>query len=201
MTYTDQTFYDAVAGDPKAVDLTLRQFEPLVHKFARRYLYMGQEHMYEDFVQEGMIGILKAIKTFDLEYRYKGKAIRPMTWIFPNVRAAIQGVARPEMKNPKYSLSLEQSDWGNNLEDLNSYELKEEFSQIDIEALVKDGCGPLDSKRAQIVCDRFGLLGRKPMRQGEVAQKYGLSKQATNGHIARFSKKIKEKHPHLKDLL
>jgi RNA polymerase sigma factor (sigma-70 family) len=199
--YTDETFYNAVRGDSRAVSETLKKFTPLVHKFAHKYKFMGQEHMYDDLVQEGLLGIIKAIETFDLDYRVNGKSIRPMTWIYPNVRGAVQGAARKEKKNPKYTLSLEQSDWSHNLEDPNAYELKEEFSSIDIAELIKKGCGSLDSKRAQIVCDRFGLLGRKPMRQGEVALKYGLTKQATNGHIARFTKKVREAVPELQDFI
>ncbi len=67
--------------------------------------------------------------------------------------------------------------------------------------ILLDGCGSLESKRAQIVCDRYGLLGKEPMRQGEVAKKYGMTKQAINSHIARFSKIIREKHPELEALI
>ena len=200
--YTDETFYDAVRGNSRSVTETLKQFAPLVHKFVHKYKFMAPDHMYDDLVQVGLTdGVLKAIQTFDLDYRVNGKPILPMTWIYPNVRGAVQGAARKEKKNPKYALSLEQSDWSHNLEDPNAYELKEEFSSIDIAGLVKTGCGSLDSKRAQIVCDRFGLLGRKPMRQGEVALKYGLTKQATNGHIARFTKKVREAVPELQDFI
>lgn len=200
MTFQDETFYKAVRGDRKAIDLTLMQFTPLVHKFVRKYGFMAQSHMYDDLVQEGMLGILKAIRTFDLEYRVNGKPIRPMTWIWPNVRLAVQGEARKNMKHPKYSLSLEQSDWGSNLEDPVQYELKEDFP-FDVKKLIEVGCGSVDSRRANIVCDRFGLLGRKALRQGEVAKKYGLSKQATNGHISRFLRKVRESEPQLKGLI
>lgn len=200
MTYTDETFYQAVKGDRKAIDRTLRQFTPLVHKFVRKYGFMAQSHMYDDLVQEGMLGILKAIRTFDLDYRVNEQPIRPMTWVWPNVRAAVQGEARKNLKHPKYSLSIEQSDWGSNLEDPVHYELKEDYS-FDVKKLVEIGCNSLDNKRAQIVCDRFGLLGKRQLRQGEVAKKYGLSKQATNGHISRFLKKIRDAEPQLKSLI
>jgi DNA-directed RNA polymerase sigma subunit (sigma70/sigma32) len=102
---------------------------------------------------------------------------------------------------PKYPLSLEQSDWGNNLEDTVQYEVKDEYASEMIQKLIEDGCGSLNSKRAQIVCDRYGLLGRPAMRQGEVAAKYGMSKQAVNSHIARFTKIVREKHPELEALV
>ena len=70
-----------------------------------------------------------------------------------------------------------------------------------VKQLIIDGCGSTDTKRAQIICDRFGLLGRPALRQGEVAKKHGLTKQAVQSHIARFSKIIREKHPELEALI
>lgn len=201
MTYTDETFFQAVKGDARAIEATIRQFTPLVHKWVRRYKFLGQDNMYEDFVQEGLMGIVKAIETFDVDYKVNGKSIKPMTWIWHKVRGSVQTAARREKKNPKYPLSLEQSDWGMNLEDVNVFELKEDRLIPNIEELLIKGCGSLDSKRAQIIKDRFGLLGAEPLRQGEVAKKHGLSKQATNGHIARFCKIIREKHPELKEMI
>lgn len=162
---------------------------------------MGQDHSYEDLVQEGMVGVVNAIRSFDLELTHNGKRLRPMTWIWWKVRGAVQIAARKEKKNPKYALSLEQSDWGNNLEDCQVYEIRDENLPMSIEDLLKSGCGSLDSVRANIIKDRFGLLGSQPMRQGEVAKKYGMSKQATNGHIARFTKTIRDKHPELREFI
>jgi hypothetical protein len=102
---------------------------------------------------------------------------------------------------PKYPLSLEQSDWAKNLEDPNQFEVQDEFAACLVKNIVIAGCGSFDSKRAQIVCDRYGLLGREPMRQGDVAKKHNMSKQAVNSHIARFSKIIREKHPELEALI
>jgi predicted DNA-binding protein YlxM (UPF0122 family) len=39
------------------------------------------------------------------------------------------------------------------------------------------------------------------MRQGEVAKKHGMTKQAVNSHIARFSKIVRETHPELQTLI
>jgi hypothetical protein len=113
----------------------------------------------------------------------------------------VQGVARRDLRLPKYPLSLEQSDWSNNLEDPIQFEVHDEFASGFVKDIVLAGCGSLDSKRAQIVCDRYGLLGKKPLRQGEVAKKYGMTKQAINSHIARFTKIVREKHPELEALI
>jgi RNA polymerase sporulation-specific sigma factor len=157
---------------------------------------MSPKHSREDLVQEGLLGIVKAIETFDLD-----RGTRFMTWVYPNVRGAVQGVARKDNRLPKYPLSLEQSDWGHNLEDTVQYEVHDEFKAGFVHDLIIAGCGSLESKRAQIVCDRYGLLGKRALRQGEVAEKYGMTKQAVNSHIARFSKIVREKHPELEALI
>lgn len=189
-------FLEAVKGDAKAITAVVEQYTPLVHKIVNRYAWMSPAHSREDLVQEGLVGIVRAIETFDINQK-----VAPMTWIYPQVRGAVQGVARKDNRLPKYSLSLEQSDWGGNLEDPTVYAVHDEFKANFVHDLIVAGCGSINSKRAQIVCDRYGLLGRKPLRQGEVAAKYGMTKQAINSHIARFTKIVREKHPELEALV
>jgi len=188
--------YKAVHGDARSITAIVEQYTPLVQKIVNKYAWMSPRHSREDLVQEGLIGIVKAIETFDLSSGYKF-----MTWVYPKVRGAVQGVARKDNRVPKYQLSLEQSDWGHNLEDEVRYEVKDEYKADLIHDLIVAGCGSVNSKRAQIVCDRYGLLGKQPMRQGEVAKKYGMTKQAINSHIARFTKIVREQHPELENLI
>jgi RNA polymerase sporulation-specific sigma factor len=182
----------AVKGDARSISAIVEQYTPLVHKIVNKYAWMSPSHSREDLVQEGLVGVLKAIRTFDIE-----RGNRLMTWVYPNVRIAVQSAARKDHKLPKFPLSLEQSDWGSNLEDPSCFEVKDEFKANFVRDIILAGCGSLDSKRALIVCDRFGLLGRKPMRQGEVAKKYGLTKMAVQSHLAGFHKKIRTKFPEL----
>lgn len=186
----------AVKGDARSITQLVQQYTPLVHKIVNKYAWMSPQHSREDLVQEGLLGIVRAIETFDLE-----RGTRFMTWVYPQVRGAVQGVARKDNRLPKYPLSLEQSDWAKNLEDPDQYEVRDEYASGLVKKIVLAGCGSLDSKRAQIVCDRYGLLGRKALRQGEVAAKHGMTKQAVNSHIARFSKIVREKHPELEALI
>jgi RNA polymerase sporulation-specific sigma factor len=186
------TLHNAIKGDSRSITAIVEQYTPLVHKIVNKYAWMSPAHSREDLVQEGLLGVVKAIETFDL-----ARGTRFMTWVYPQVRGAVQGVARKDNRMPKYPLSLEQSDWGSNLEDTVRYEVHDEFKANFVCDLIISGCGSLDSKRAQIVCDRYGLLGRPGMRQGEVAKKYGMTKQAINSHISRFSKTVREKNPEL----
>jgi len=187
---------NAIRGDSHSITKIVEQYTPLVHKIVNKYAWMAPSHSREDLVQEGLMGIVKALKTFDLSRGY-----RFMTWVYPQVRGAVAGIARKEGRRPKYPLSLDQSDWGNNLEDIQHYELKDEYRSDLALNIVISGCGSLDSKRAQIVCDRYGLLGHRPLRQGEVAKKHGMTKQAIQSHIARFNKIIQKKHPELEALI
>lgn len=186
----------AVKGDARSITALVEQYTPLVHKIVNKYAWMSPSHSREDLVQEGLLGIVKAIETFDLE-----RGTRFMTWVYPQVRGAVQGVARRDIKLPKYALSLEQSDWAKNLEDPEMFEVQDEYASGLVRDIVIAGCGSVDSKRAQIVCDRYGLLGRRALRQGEVARKHGMTKQAINSHIARFTKIVREKHPELEALI
>jgi RNA polymerase sporulation-specific sigma factor len=193
---TKETFYAAVKGDEKAITAIVEQYTPLVHKIVNKYAWMSPKHSREDLVQEGLLGVVKALETFDLKRGYKF-----MTWVYPQVRGAVQSIARKDNRLPKYPRSIEQSDWAKNLEDTNHYELTDEYTSNFVKDIIIAGCGSVNSKRAQIVCDRYGLLGRKQLRQGEVAEKHGLTKQAVNSHIARFSKIVREKHPELEALI
>ena len=191
-----ETLYAAIKGNPTAITAVVKQYTPLVHKIVNKYSWMAPKHSREDLVQEGLLGIVKAIETFDLE-----RGFQFMTWCYPQVRGAVTGVARKENRNPKYPLSLEQSDWGSNLEDPTVFELKDDKTAGMVKEILLVGCGSLDNKQAQIVCDRFGLLGKKELRQGEVAKKYGLSKQAVQSYLARFHRKVREHRPELVELI
>jgi RNA polymerase sporulation-specific sigma factor len=195
MTHTE-ILQKAVKGDARSITRIVEQYTPLVHKIVHKYAWMSPAHSREDLVQEGLLGIVKAIETFDL-----GRGTGFMTWVYPQVRGAVQGVARKDNRLPKYPLSLEQSDWAKNLEDPTQFEIHDEFAANFVKDIILAGCGSLESKRAQIVCDRYGLLGKKPLRQGEVAKKYGMTKQAINSHIARFTRTVREKHPELEALI
>jgi len=190
------TLQAAVKGDARSISKIVEQYTPLVHRMVQNYSWMSSPHSQEDLVQEGLMGIVKAIETFDFE-----RGTKFMTWCYPQVRGAIQSVSRRESRLPRYPLSLEQSDWGGNLEDSVRFEVQDEFKASFIHDIIVAGCGSVDSKRAQIVCDRYGLLGRKPLRQCEVAEKYGMSKQAVNSLIVRFSTIIREKHPELESYI
>lgn len=193
---SQETFYAAVKGDAKAITEIVKQYTPLVNKIVNKYSWMSPSHSREDLVQEGLMGIVKAIQTFDFD-----KKVQPMTWLYPHVRGAVQGMARRDNRAPRHMISIEDNDLNTKLEDSIQFEVKDEYKASFVKELLIAGCGTVDSKRAQIICDRYGLLGNRPLRQGEVAEKHGMTKQAVNAQISRFSKIIRETCPELEALI
>ena len=52
-------------GNEKALTYLLNKYKPLVNNKVNKYFIIGAEK--EDIIQEGMIGLYKAIKSFDME--------------------------------------------------------------------------------------------------------------------------------------
>ena len=71
-----QTLAAAVKGDATSITAIVEQYTPLVHKIVSKYAWMAPKHTRDDLVQEGLLGVVRAIETFDLERGY-----RFMTWV------------------------------------------------------------------------------------------------------------------------
>ena len=56
---------EAQAGDARAEETLIRNYSGIVYKKARAYFMAGADA--EDVVQEGMIGLLKAVRSYDAE--------------------------------------------------------------------------------------------------------------------------------------
>jgi RNA polymerase sigma factor (sigma-70 family) len=191
------SFYKATLGDEGATKDVINGFMKMVHMWAHKYESASQSQLYEDLVQEGIIGILTAITTFDIDKRTAhGKPICPSTWVWWKIRASVQTAFRKH--------HAAQTDTVSNMGHVcdlieDTSEDKDLYLYLDVEGLLVEGCGSLDSRRAQIIKDKYGLFGRKPLKQWEISRKYSISKQATSSQIAKFFKRIRSKYPELKE--
>ena len=75
----------AIKGDARSISAIVEQYTPLVHKIVNKYAWMSPAHSREDLVQEGLLGVVRAIKTFQIERGHQF-----MTWVYPQVRGAMQ---------------------------------------------------------------------------------------------------------------
>lgn len=180
-------------GDEFAKAAIVKQYERLCHKQARKYAFTAPNHDHDDLVQEGRIGLLNAIKSFD---RTNGASF--MTWAFYHVRGSIAGCGRIDRKQPRFPHSIEDCPRAYNIEDpAQEIKVRDDVTSSMVYRIIEECCGGLHTKRASIVMDRFGLLGRKELRNCECAEKYGLTKYAVNSHIYQFKKKAKARYPQL----
>ncbi len=192
-----ETLAKAKGGDRKAQMAILNQYEKLCHKLARKFAFTAPSFVHEDLVQEGRMGLLHAINTFDPD---NGAAF--MTWAYYNVRGMIAGAGRHDSKQPAYPVEINAADRKHNLEDPSQeIEVDQEIPEALIRSVIEQCCGGMNTKRANIVMDRFGLLGRKELRNCECAEKYNLSKFAVNSHTYSFKRKAREKFPQLESFI
>lgn len=188
-----QLIKEAQNGCKRSQLAIIKQYERLVHKLARKYSFTATSHTHEDLTQEGFIGLLQAIRTFD-----PNRGARFMTWAYYHVRGTITACGRYDRKQPKYPLSLEDCQRAYNVEDPSQdFEVREDMPEGLVRTLIESCCGGLDTKRAQVVIDRFGLFGKKELRNCECAEKYNITKYAVNTHVYAFKRKAAQKFPHL----
>jgi RNA polymerase sigma factor (sigma-70 family) len=181
------------AGDSRATTQLIRKYEPLIHKYARKYGWMAPSHSYEDLVQEGRLAVYRAAMAFEPE-----RGFRFLTLAFAYVRGGVQGLARRENRHPRYTTSVEQNDLAKRLEDTNQIqELKMDMPTEKVREMMTTICGGLDTKRAQILCDKYGLFGRKELRNVDIAKKYGLTKQAVQSYVGKFHNRARKLYPEL----
>lgn len=183
----------AKEGNQRALARVIKQYEPLIHKTARKYGWMASSHSYDDLMQEGRLGLYKAIQKFQPERGYKF-----MTLAFPCVRGAVQGLARKEKKHPKFTTSYESLKRSGKLEDPSiTMEVSMDIPEGKVKQMMLEICGDLSSKRAQVLCDKFGLFGREELRNCEIAEKYGLSKQAVHSYVVKFTARARKMYPEM----
>jgi RNA polymerase sigma factor (sigma-70 family) len=187
----------AKAGDKRAQRIIIEKYDRLCHKLAWKFAFTAPSFQHDDLVQEGRIGLLNAINSYDAEY---GAAF--MTWAYYHVRGAVAGAGRKEAKQPRYPLSVEDCPRAYNIQDpTQDIVVRDDFPAEFVTNLIEKTCGGLHTKRASIVMDRFGLLGRPELRNCECAEKYGLTKYAVNSHTYGFKRKVRELFPHLSDFV
>jgi RNA polymerase sporulation-specific sigma factor len=183
----------AKQGDQRAITMLIRKYEPLIHKYAHKYGWMAPKHSYEDLVQEGRLAIYRAAQAFEPE-----RGFRFLTLAFAYVRGGVQTLARRENRHPRYTTSVEQTDLAKRLEDPSqTQEITMDTPTQKVREMMVEICGGLETKRAQILCDKFGLFGHKELRNVEIAEKYGLTKQAVQSYVVKFRNRARKLYPEL----
>jgi RNA polymerase sigma factor (sigma-70 family) len=183
----------AQKGSKRAMNEVVGKYERLCHKLARKFAFTASNHDHEDLLQEAKIGLIKAIKSYDSKHGAK-----PITWFYYAIRGHVVSAGRSDRKQPAYPYSIEDCPRAYNVEDPSQDpKVRDDLPRGLVEKIIRECCGGMHTKRAKIVMDRYGLLGRKELRNCECAEKYGITKYAVTSHTSGFKRKARLCFPEL----
>ncbi len=190
---TDEQIIDKIhEGDEEALTYILNKYKELVNMKVSKYFIIGAEK--EDTVQEGMIGLFKAIKSFDGTKQNSFKSFANIC-IERQLITAIKSSNRQKHMPLNSYLSLNMSAYDNN--DDESVELLETFNSKTIEdpldtimkqeyyKEVEDAVNKNLSKFEKQVLDRF-LKGESYVK---IAEKLDSPVKSVDNAIQRIRKK------------
>ncbi len=161
---TDEQLIEKIKdGEEEACSFLLERYRDLVNMKVSRYFIVGAEK--EDIFQEGMIGLFKAIKTFDETKQNSFKTFANMC-VERQLITAIKSSNRQKHMPLNSSLSLNISAYDNS-EDENSTELMETFN----------------NKTAE---DPLETIMKK--------EYYKEMQNAITKHLSKFEKKVLERY-------
>ena len=177
-------------GDENAIEKLLSNYKPLVNKIARSYFLTGGD--IEDLVQEGMIGLYKAIKTFK-----KGKTASFMTYAGTCIKNQIQSAVRvaSSEKNMVLSTALP-------IERNDSFDDEEEEIEIVLPSPLPKPDEKIENKEnfenitKQIVKSLSQLELKilisylKGYNYSEIAQQNNISKKSVDNALSRIKTKL-----------
>lgn len=174
------------AGDNSAKDILINHNLRLVAHIVKKYSGAGEA---DDLLSVGSIGLIKAINSF--EY---GKGTQLSTYAARCIENEILMLLRVNKKH-KNVISLQETLGDDNsdsdVELLNIIPSQDEelYTTIDDNIMCENVMKIIDTKlsarEAEIIKIRFGLGGRKPLTQREVATQLGISRS----YISRLETK------------
>ncbi len=190
---TDEQIIEKIhEGDEEALSYILEKYKELVNMKVGKYFIVGAEK--EDTVQEGMIGLFKAIKSFDNTKQNSFKSFANIC-IERQLITAIKSSNRQKHQPLNSYLSLNTAAYDNNEDD--SVELLETFNSKTIEdpldtimkqeyyKEVEDAVNKNLSKFEKQVLDRF-LKGESYVK---IAERLDSPVKSVDNAIQRIRKK------------
>lgn len=190
---TNDLIKAAQSGCRKSKAAVVKQWTPLVYKISRKMYQTPRPGVsLDDVAQEGMIGLLKAIDTYNFEYAFS-------TWSYWQVLGAVGSFTRKQFKHQQYPIEISDADRKFNLcDDSQEIVVRDTLPENLIETLIKECAGGEKTKRARIVRDRFGL-GTEQLDTAQCVEKYGINRFAVSAHCTAFKAKVRAKFPELAD--
>lgn len=178
-------------GDEQARNLLIEHNLRLVAHVAKKY--QAPEHDPDDLISIGIIGLIKAVMTFDSE-----KNSRLATYAARCIENEILMMLRARKKLTREVSIYEKIGTDQEGKDLQLMDILE-CEPIDvvedletrknIRKLQECICKVLDERELQVISERYGLFGKKELPQREIAKKLGISRS----YVSRLEKRALEK--------
>ena len=181
----------AANGDIEARNILIERNLRLVAHIMKKYY--ASESDQEDLISIGTIGLIKAVNSYRMD-----KNIRLATYASRCIENEILMHFRSRRKSSQdVSLSelIETGDEGGgalSFEDVVAGEedLLEQLSARENARLLRGAVEKcLTEQEKEVICMRYGLFGRMPKRQREVAERLGISRS----YVSRIEKRALEK--------
>ncbi len=178
-------------GDTAARNLLIEHNLRLVAHVAKKY--QAPEHDTDDLISIGIIGLIKAVMTFDSE-----KNNRLATYAARCIENELLMMLRSRKKLTREvsmyeKIGIDQE--GRELQIMDVLEsepvdvVENLETQKNIEHLQKCLADVLDERELQVICERYGICGKKERTQREIAASLGISRS----YVSRIEKKALEK--------
>lgn len=178
-------------GDTAARNLLIEHNLRLVAHVAKKY--QAPEHDTDDLISIGIIGLIKAVMTFDSE-----KNSRLATYAARCIENELLMMLRSRKKLTREVSMYEKIGTDQEGRELQIMDVLESEPvdivenlevQKNIEHLQRCLADVLDERELQVICERYGLCGRKERTQREIAASLGISRS----YVSRIEKKSLEK--------
>ncbi len=158
--------------------------------------YQSQEYENDDLISIGIIGLIKAVSTFD-----SGKNSRLATYAARCIENELLMMLRARKKLSREvsmyeKIGTDQEGRELRLMDVLESEPVDILEQLETEKriarLKKCLPGALTGREWQVICSRYGLSGQKEQTQREIAAKLGISRSYVSRIEKNALKKLRE---------
>lgn len=178
-------------GDTAARNLLIEHNLRLVAHVAKKY--QSPEHDPDDLISIGIIGLIKAVTTFDSE-----KNNRLATYAARCIENELLMMLRSRKKLSREvsmyeKIGTDQEGRELRLMDILESEPVDVLENLETQKNIRHlrDCmrSVLNERELQVICERYGLLGRQERTQREIAASLGISRS----YVSRLEKKALEK--------
>lgn len=178
-------------GDMEARNLLIEHNLRLVAHVAKKY--QAPEHDPDDLISIGIIGLIKAVMTFDCEKNnrlatYAARCIENELLMMLRARKKLLREVSMDEK-----IGTDQEGRELCIADVLESEPVDVIENLEVRKNVRRllDCVErvLDHRELQVICERYGILGREERTQREIAESLGISRS----YVSRIEKRALEK--------